>query len=56
MGILDHLVIDNKNNKNQCNYVIEYDPKLNNNFSVSSEPTVDPLSVLTASLIGGKKI
>ena len=46
---------DNINiNKNQHNDAIEYDPKFDNKFSLSRK-NKDPISVVTVSLIGGKK-
>ena len=46
---------ENINNKYQCNEAIEYEPNSENKFSLYSGNTVEPLLVLTASLIRGKK-
>ena len=54
MKKLYDIVTNNINNKDQCNDVIEYDPKCDNTFSLSSG-TKDPLPVVTVSLQGGKK-
>ena len=54
MNKLDHAVINNINNKDQCNDAIEYDPKFYNKVSLYSG-TKDPLPVVIFSLRGGKK-
>ena len=51
---LDREVTNNIKNKDQCNDSIEYEPKFDNKFSLSSG-TKDPLPVVTFSLRGGKK-
>ena len=43
-----------KKNKNQHNDSIEYEPKFDNKFSLSSG-TKNPIPVVTVSLRGGKK-
>ena len=45
---------NNIKNKYQHNDAIEYDPKFDNKFSLSRK-NKDPISVVTVSLIGGKK-
>ena len=42
-------------NKNQCNDAIEYEPKLDNKFSLSSGPNKDTLPVVTVRIRAGKK-
>ena len=54
MTKLYHEVINNINNKDQCNDAIEYEPKFDNKFSLSSG-TKDLLLVVTVSIQGGKK-
>ena len=54
MKKLDHVVTNNINNKNQCNYTIEYDPKFDSKSSLSSG-TKDPLPVVSVSILGDKK-
>ena len=44
----------NVKSKNQCDDAIEYEPRFDNKFSLSSG-TKAPLSVVTIILIGGKK-
>ena len=51
---LYHVVTNKIKNKYQCNDTIEYDPKIDNTFILSSG-TKDPLPVVTASLQEGKK-
>ena len=43
-----------KKNSNKHNNTIEYEPRFDNKFNLSSG-TKDPLPVVTVSLIGGKK-
>ena len=45
----------NTNNKNQCDDTIEYDPKFDDKFSLSSGTNKYHLPVVTFRLIGGKK-
>ena len=54
MKKLDTALNNGINNKDQCNDAIEYEPKFDNKFSLSSG-TKDPLKVVTVSLLGGKK-
>ena len=54
MTKLYHVVTNNINNKDQCNDAIEYEPKFDNKFSLSSG-NKDLLLVVTVSLQGGKK-
>ena len=43
MNNLDHVVTNNTKNKNQCDDAIEYNPKFDNKFSLSSFTNRDPL-------------
>ena len=56
MNRLFHVVTNNVKNKNQCNDAIEYDPSFDSKFSLSSEPPMDPLPLVTVGLRGGKKL
>ena len=55
MNTLDHVVTNNISNKNQYNEDIEYDPKFDNKFSLSSR-IKDLFPVVTVSFIQGKNI
>ena len=55
MNKLDHVVTNNIKNINQYDDAIEYDPKLDGKFSLSSGTNRDLLTVVTVSLRGGKK-
>ena len=55
MNKINHVVTNNIKNKNQCDDAIEYNPKFDNVFSVSSEPNRYPLPAATVSLRGGNK-
>ena len=54
MNNSDYIVTSNVKNKNQCDGTIEYDPEIDNKFSLSSG-NKDHLKVVTVSLRGGKK-
>ena len=49
MKKLDHVVINNIKNKNQCDDAIEYDPTFDHKLVLSSG-TTDPFLVVTESL------
>ena len=51
---LDHVVKNKNINKDQCNDAIEYEPRFDSKFSLSSGAK-NPLKVVTVSLRGGKK-
>ena len=52
---LDHVVTNNiKKNNNENNGATEYEPRVNNKFSLASGSNY-PLTVVTVILIGGKK-
>ena len=52
---LYHVVNNNINKKIQCNDAIDYEPKFDNKFILSSGINRDPLTVVTVTLRGGKK-
>ena len=54
MKKLDHIVTNKIQNKDQRNDAIEYDPKFERQFILSSG-TKDPLPVVTVIKRGGKK-
>ena len=54
MNKLYHAMTNNIKNKDQHNDAIEYDPKFDSKFSLSSG-TKDPLPEVNVSLLGGKK-
>ena len=55
MNRLDHVGNDNLDNKYKFNDVIVYEPKFNSEFSLPSNPSMDPLPLLSVRLGGGKK-
>ena len=55
MKILYYVMNNNLKNKYQCNDAIEYDPKFDDKFSLSSVTPMDTFTLVTVRLIGGKK-
>ena len=51
---MDKVVTNDINNKDQCNNAIEYEPKFDSKFSLSSR-NKDPLPVVNVSLRVGNK-
>ena len=45
----------NLNNTNQCNDTIAYEPKIDNKFSLSCGPPMDPSPLVTVIFVEGKE-
>ena len=55
MNKLFHVVTNNINIKDQWNDAIAYDPRFDNEFSLSRVSIMDPLEVVIVTLRGGEK-
>ena len=55
MNRLYHIVTINLKNKYECNDATYYGPRFDNEFILSSGTPMNPLTVVTVSIIVGKK-